>query len=125
MGDRRESPKVRIFLGARNCFVNKLYFGFNYLRNRRLDHLIEVAYRGTFLTDGDLANESTICAPRRAQAYPLAVPTVALRVEGTDVHFPIYEDITLGDFRHAVDFFVTDYNDTFDKYEKLTAGVRE
>lgn len=125
--DQFESPKLSGLLEAGNRPVDRQYFQHNILRDRTLDHTIEVVHRSAFLRDGSLPNESIRTATRGVHVHPWAGPIIAFRKKGTNVH--AYDDIRLRDFRDTVDFFITYNNSTFNNdtsnNERLTAGVEK
>lgn len=75
-------------------------------RNSDLDHTVAVFGRDTFLPDGSRSNQSIIEATRGACMHDRRGPVTVMRQPGTAVDPLVYLDMTLGDFRVAVDHFV-------------------
>jgi hypothetical protein len=113
---RFESAQVASLLGAENAPEATAYVQRNPRRNRiigargwNLGYGVAIKHRDTFLFDGSRPNQSIASAAMTsgmALGHTWMGPVVALR-ERTDE--TAVADITLGDFRHAVDYFV-DYN---------------
>lgn len=130
-GDEFELPKMGDLLGARDPrpswpqagrnivpegvapLEGELHFQVNVLQNRALDHTIEVVFRDGFLIDGSFPNESVARVTKGAHAHAWAGPIVVFRKKGIDGDTAFYDDMSLADFRHAVDYFVTYYNDAY------------
>lgn len=84
----------------------------NVLRDRDLDHTLEILYRDTVLVDGSRPNKSVIEVTKGKPPHEWKGPIVALRKEGGAINprrlineQRFYNDITLEDFRHVVDYF--------------------
>ncbi|CAM6122071.1 unnamed protein product [Calypogeia fissa] len=120
-----DSPQLKGLLGAGDPISSRVYVQKNILRNRTLDNTIVVACRDAFLIDGSLPNQSIRHATRGEHAHRWAGPMVVFQLVGLDNSDPrsLCCDITLADFRHAVDHFKS-YNN-----ENCTSrglrGVRE
>ncbi|KAF2179438.1 hypothetical protein K469DRAFT_694128 [Zopfia rhizophila CBS 207.26] len=82
-------------------------------RDRDLDDTIEVAFRGMFLKDGSKSNRSLYASIGTAGTMngDWRGPIIILAKPGIGRDPPDYRDITLHDFRYALDYFIS-YSDS-------------
>lgn len=104
-----EDSKISPLLGDDNPSREIQTVQKNIYRNFTLDHTIVVAARDTFLIDGSKPNKSISHATNNLHGHNWRGPLVLLRISGIGVDAGLYEDITLADFRSAVDYLIT-YN---------------
>ncbi|KAK6536915.1 hypothetical protein TWF281_001122 [Arthrobotrys megalospora] len=112
-----EYRRVHDYLGE-EYLPKTTYVDHNPIRNRRLGsgfplsgafkdgYSIAMTYRDTFLVDGSTINRSVLGSAERSKSYPgyeWRGPIIATR----EIDNEFREDITLGDFRHIVDFLIT------------------
>ncbi|KAI1370421.1 hypothetical protein F4677DRAFT_364396 [Hypoxylon crocopeplum] len=116
-----ELLEVDPLLGSDNPFVQTQYIEHNPIRDRNLGrgmvywaphkegYAVCLKFRETFLVDGSVLNGSLLksLGTKRALSHPWAGPIIAIRENVRE----LYEDITLGDFRHVLDHVVS-YNST-------------
>ncbi|CAM6111460.1 unnamed protein product [Calypogeia fissa] len=121
-GDCFKKPNLNGLLGE--PIPSELYFQNNIFRNRKLENTFAIAHRDAFLKDGSLPNQSINKATRGEHAHSWAGPIVAFLILGLDRFWDprAYCDLTLDDFRHTVDFFVTYHNDYYTNYNLKGVG---
>lgn len=103
------------YLGADEPGVGRMQIEHNPIRGRNLGsgmvywaprkegYSIALRFRDDFLFDGSAMNRSLLESVGRIPPHPWRGPIVAVR-EGP---YELYEDITLGDFRHIIDHVVS------------------
>jgi hypothetical protein len=105
---------ARDFLGADRPFPGRILAQKNLIQGKELDHSIEIIHNDSFAIDGSMINQSILVATRYKPAFRWAGNVVALRREGLGQNPSELGNMSMEDFRHAVDFFST-----------FTSGVRE
>jgi hypothetical protein len=78
----------------------------NALRGFNFDHTVVVMCRDAFLIDGSKRNYCVVATTRGKVAHDWGGPIVVMRQPGTACDTELFEDITAGDLRVAVDYFV-------------------
>lgn len=120
-----ETANISPLLGADDPFIGRANIQRNVKRCRNLGfgmavwapqkqgYSIVLNFRDAFLKDGSTINRSILGSVKTSGTVQLTWrgPVVAIRESWRE----FYEDITLADFRHVIDYFVTYY----------TTGVRE
>lgn len=104
-----ESANARHLLGPDDPPSGVQFINHNVIRRRDLGHMLGVWHRDTFLFDGSRSNESIIASVGTSApiTHNWRGPCVALQCgRGT---YGFNQDITLADFRHLIDYFVS-YN---------------
>ena len=107
----RDSVDVGSFLGNDMPFTDHRLIQRNLRRNRGLGYTLELKFRDGFLLDGSKPNQS-IQAMETTVSSSWRGPMVALKKQGVGVDFRSYADMTLGDYRHLVDYFASYGNDS-------------
>ena len=79
----------------------------NLVREKELDHSIDIVHRDAFGIDGSSINQSILAATQDKMAYHWAGNIVAVRREGLGRDPRDVGNMSMEDFRHAVDFFLT------------------
>ncbi|KAF3918739.1 hypothetical protein AA313_de0210111 [Arthrobotrys entomopaga] len=117
-GDLSETPDTRPYLGADKMAISDcLYIEVNQIRNRVLGtglgqyaapkdgFYIFLQFRDAFLEDGSPINKSILASLGAMGSSPhrWCGPVLAIRENANGS----YADITLTDFRHILDYFVT------------------
>ena len=102
-----ESAKVSQLLGDDNPFPEDIPISQSKLRSFNLGRTILVSGRETFLIDGSETNQSVVQLTRGAMCHDWRGSFVALRQQGRSTDPTFYEDMTLADFRHVVDYFLS------------------
>jgi hypothetical protein len=116
-----ETANTRPLLGKDDPFPGRMRIEYNPKRDKALGsgmaawsfkkegYCIELVIRETFLIDGSKLNRSIMESVKTSGTvhHRWSGPIVAMRQLPTE----FYEDITLADFRHIIDYFVT-YNST-------------
>lgn len=114
-----ETANVRPLLGKDDPFPGRLHIEYNPKRDKSLGsgiavwsyrkegYSIELTFREAFLKDGSTINRSIMESVKTSGTVPhkWCGPIVAMRKTCNE----FYDDITLADFRHIIDYFVT-YN---------------
>ncbi|KAL9087898.1 MAG: hypothetical protein Q9165_006460 [Trypethelium subeluteriae] len=98
------------FLG--NCIPRRVVVSRNERRGFDLENGVIVHYNDNFLVDGSIPNQCYHKLVGGELAYDWRGPLLLMRSLGNDEEF--YSDMTLSDFRHAIDFL-----STYGKEEKL------
>jgi hypothetical protein len=107
-----ENPLVKPFLGPAWGGGSEVSFnrGFVYQNNYRyteLDHTLVTYCRDTYFQDGSRLNRAIVAATNGKAPMEWKGPIVVLSQDGTPQDpYPIAKDITLGDLRTAVDYFL-------------------
>lgn len=72
---------------------------------KKAGYAVDLKFRETFLIDGSLPNRSILASTGiyGTVPYEWCGPVVAMR----GIWSELYEDITLADFRHALDYFLS------------------
>ena len=104
-GSTYEYPRISNILGSDDPYPGHKRITWSVLRNFGLGHTIEVICRDAFLGDGSKTNQSIVHVTRGAMVHDWRGPIVVLHQPGTYLDLPCYEDVTIADFRHAVDYF--------------------
>jgi MYND finger len=96
-----------------------------------MDHTICIHFRDAFLKDGSTQNKSIIACTRGAVVHTWNGPFVVMTQPTTNIDPGVFEDVTLGDLRSAVDYFsryrdesVEDLEAFHDMTEPIVKGVR-
>ena len=105
-----ESPKVSSLLGNDNPIVDRRFIGRSLRLHKDLSHMIEVVFRDTFLIDDSRSNLS-ILAATGGTTHSWRGPGLVMRMRGLRPDPSYYGDVTLEDYRHALDYFFS-YTDT-------------
>jgi hypothetical protein len=108
-----EMPETLTFLQAEN--LDRMYGNIteykeitrSVLRGFNLSHTVQVIGRETFLIDGSTPNVCIRQTTRGKMAHDWRGPIVVMRQPGTAMDPRLYEDIRGGDFRVAVDYFLS------------------
>lgn len=101
-----DRPKIDHLLG-RDSYPEWKPIKRNPYRNIDLDHTTNVICRGTFLIDGSISKQSVIAVTRDRLNHDWRGPILVLSEPGLAIDPRFFQDITLQDFRHAVDYFLT------------------
>lgn len=101
-----ELSKLREHIGPGNPTPHRLQQQGNALRDRTLDHSIEIAWRDNFLADGSPRNQAIATATQGIAQYDWRGAVVGMRKKGTGLNPTTYEDMTLEDFRDMVDYLI-------------------
>lgn len=79
----------------------------NVLRGYNLNHTVQVVARETFLIDGSTPNVCVQHTTKGQMTHDWRGPIVVMRQPGTAVDPLSYEDISAGDLRVVVDYFLS------------------
>jgi hypothetical protein len=79
----------------------------NQLRGYNLSHTVQVICRETFLIDGSTPNASIRHTTKERTIHDWRGPLVVMRRPGTAIDPLFYEDISAGDFRIVIDYFLS------------------
>lgn len=77
----------------------------NLVREKELDHIICIIHRDSFIIDGSRINRSIVEATQGSMTYSWSGNIVVARFEGVELDTEDHGDMTMDDFRHAVDYF--------------------
>ncbi|MCJ1401603.1 hypothetical protein MMC11_004819 [Xylographa trunciseda] len=119
-----ENPVISHLMGP-NPLIDDMLIQHNMLRAFELDHTLRLNYRDMFLTDGSKKNRSVAETVRVATRHDWRGPLIVLRQPDIEQDGNIvYEDITLADLRHTVDWF-SSYSDQSQYYTRTKVqGVK-
>ena len=79
----------------------------NVLRGFNLSYTVQVIGRETFLIDGSTPNVCVRHTTKGQMTHDWRGPIVVMRQPGTAIDPLFYEDIRAGDFRVAIDYFLS------------------
>jgi hypothetical protein len=79
----------------------------NVLRGYNLSHTVEVICRETFLIDGSTPNVCVRHTTNERMTHDWRGPVVVMREQGTAIDPSSYEDVSAGDFRVVIDYFLS------------------
>ena len=78
----------------------------NLRRYRPLENTLQIAYHDAFLTDGSKPNKALQRVTGGATPHEWRGPIVAMRKQGKGIDAAFYDDISAGDFRDVIDWFM-------------------
>ena len=99
-------PKIRVVLGSDNPHPEWKAVQRNAMKAFALNHTLQIVCRDAFLVDGSKPNRSLKEITNGKLGHDWRGPIVVLRQVGLEADPLYYEDVTLGDLRHAVDYFL-------------------
>ncbi|KAK3369844.1 hypothetical protein B0H63DRAFT_514109 [Podospora didyma] len=116
-GVEYDTAQLHPLLGSDNPFIATCHVNHNPIRGRQLGssialwapkkagYAVALRFRETFLIDGSSSNRSILASAGIYDAVPhqWRGSVVAMRTTWSE----LYEDITLADFRHALDYFLS------------------
>ena len=102
-----ERKEVSHLLGNDDPFLERKPMTRNIFRGFGLECTLEVICRETFLVDGSETNQSVIQVTRGAMGHDWRGPIVVFRQPEARIGSLVSGDMTLADFRHAVDYFLS------------------
>ncbi|KAK2788657.1 hypothetical protein FQN52_006602 [Onygenales sp. PD_12] len=111
------SPDAMEFLGSDEPMDARQLISGREIREKKLEKELVVVYRENFMSDGSDLNQSIITATGRKAGYSWCGNVVVMRRGGLETGFrgekrnnrkrPLSLDVTMEDFRAAVDFFTS------------------
>jgi len=102
-----EDDNAGSMLGQDKTFEGRNLVQKNLIRGKELDHTIDITYRDDFIHDGSPINKSIQAVTHGNMACPWAGNVVAARREGLGGDPKDVGNMTMEDFRHAIDYFAT------------------
>ncbi|MCJ1433199.1 hypothetical protein MMC27_002558 [Xylographa pallens] len=101
-----ESPDIAHLMGPNPDYLDDMLIQHNMLRAFELDHTLRLNYRETFLQDGSKKNRSVSETTTGPVRHDWRGPLLTMRQRDIEQDGNIvYEDVTLSDLRHTVDWF--------------------
>ena len=106
-GHNWEEPQnVQHHLGPDCGLVERTSFDRNKVRDRPLDHSIEIHNRNAFGLDGSVPTQSIIAATQGTNAHEWCGPVVVLRKIGhCSTYAGSFGDMSMEDYMHVIDHF--------------------
>jgi hypothetical protein len=127
-GQPFEYPEVGEHLGRKVSIPEVMSVRYNNRRKREMSNSLRLMFRAGSVDNGLQPNESIALATGRKPRQKWNGPVVVLRNQGNKVDPSHYDDITLHDYRQAIDHLFWFKTDTTDKElnhnMKKTQGVR-
>ena len=91
----------------RNCVISRTPLLDAKIRGRPHDHALLLMYRDSFMFDGSLPNRSIDAVTQGKMKRPWRGPVLLVAEASLDSDGPLtVEDVTMNDFRDAIDFFL-------------------
>lgn len=104
-----EYAHVSSFLGNDRSYIGRKMALYNLRLDVWLSNTLEVVCCDRFLKDGSKPTRSIYEAVGASSTVPVPYcwkgPVIAFKKRGPDLDPPFYDDITLEDYRHALDYF--------------------
>lgn len=95
------------FLGANRPLRGQIRAQKNFIQGKELDHSVDIIHDDCSAINGSMVNQSIMVVTRYKPAFPWAGNVVALRRQGPGKDPSEIGNMSMEDFRHAVDFFST------------------
>jgi hypothetical protein len=92
-------------LGGGNSFSQMALVQENVFRGKDIDYSIKIVHRDTFLIDGSIRNKSIATVTQDKMRHDWRGNIVAVRFEELGIDPIFHENMTMEDFRNAVNYF--------------------